>query len=202
MPILYGPLDWRPRINGDRIYLSNLTGITVNKRHAKPTSAQLLARIYRRQISLDAAITQLAIKERDRSFLYNARMDSLVSGQKMLSERMESFRVLVDHCHRLLKEKETMQKELEKSKSPLSGYQSQLKQANTFMAQAIPTPDTETIEYPCGCSATGIAPLPPACGVHNQIVKRSDFQGVRPAACSFESSHRTGIRCAVCGVTP
>lgn len=104
----------------------------MNKRHAKPTTAIMINRLYRRQIKLETLVTQLSIQWRDaqqrrgptpgeeftiflRSITGEQReirgeLGVILSGQKMLSERMESFRVLADHCARLLREKETLQK--------------------------------------------------------------------------------------------
>jgi len=87
----------------------------MNKRHAKPTTMQLVARIYRKQIAMEIRLTKmyeyfglmdyhLGINERTLRDNFKA----LRSGQAMLSQRMESFRILADHCTRLLKEKETL----------------------------------------------------------------------------------------------
>ena len=77
----------------------------MNKRHAKPTAQQLANRTYRRLIALEKSIaTQLALVRLD--------IGSLHSGQHMLSERLESFRVLADHCARLLREKEALMKQV------------------------------------------------------------------------------------------
>src|SRR6267142_2629384 len=97
----------------------------MNKRHAKPTSTQLLARIYRRQ---------LAIESETRSAL------------AMLSTRMESFRVIVDHCARLLKEKETLMSMIDRQR-----------------------------------------------GLNEPVLENP-----MPVTCAFASTHRPGVRCAVC----
>jgi hypothetical protein len=63
----------------------------VNKRHAKPTSHQLLARIYRRQIAADA------------------RLDAIESMVTLDSHsRTLLMKTIADHCWRLLREKETL----------------------------------------------------------------------------------------------
>jgi hypothetical protein len=80
----------------------------MNKRHAKPTTAQLISRIYRKQIAIenqlvDIGIIALAAKDEIEDTRAEVR-----GALAMLSTRMESFRVLADHCARLLREKETL----------------------------------------------------------------------------------------------
>ncbi len=151
-----------------------------SKRHAKPTSAQLVARMYRRQIALETEIMQLSIRERDRDLVSINRLDSLASGQRMLSERMESFRVLADHCARLLREKETLMKR--QKDATWNGI----------------TPETaECIRS----LRTG--------SIHTeaeQLFKRFEsrankypYSSVDPSKCSFASSHVIGIVCGICG---
>jgi hypothetical protein len=114
----------------------------MNKRHAKPTAQQLANRTYRKYIDMQHDIK------------------TLMSGQRMLSERMESFRILADHCARLLKEKETLMTQ----------------RANDSMT----FPQRATLP-------------------HELLVEGGPY----PApTCSVISLHRTGVRCAVCGVTP
>jgi hypothetical protein len=79
-------------------------------RHAKPTAAALVSRIYRHQ---------LAVK---------SDLESLRSGQAMLSQRLESFRILADHCARLLREKETLMTLLGRQR-----IERQVASANTYM---------------------------------------------------------------------
>jgi hypothetical protein len=113
----------------------------MNKRHAKPTAQQLANRTYRKYIDMQHDIK------------------TLMSGQRMLSERMESFRILADHCARLLKEKETLM---------------------TQRANDLTFPQRATLP-------------------HELLVEGGPY----PApTCSVISLHRTGVRCAVCGVTP
>lgn len=117
-----------------------------DKRHAKPSSAQLIHRVYRQQIAL------------------RAQIDTIKSGQAMLSERMESFRVLADHCARLLREKETLMKmgSLHTDYERLvERFSEQVKQANNFMArgpngQLCPFESTHRPTIPCG--VCGITP--------------------------------------------
>jgi len=98
----------------------------MNKRHAKPTSAQIMHRIYRQQIAL------------------RAEFASLQSGQRMLSDRMEAFRVLADHCARLLREKDTLAKIVARYQGPPSA----LRQANDFMSHL--TRRVNDRATPCG----------------------------------------------------
>jgi len=82
----------------------------MNKRHAKPTTAQLVARIYRQQLAMasnQADIGDIAINVNEELAEIRAEMRSALA---MLSQRVESFRVLADHCARLLREKETLMK--------------------------------------------------------------------------------------------
>jgi hypothetical protein len=80
-----------------------------SKRHAKPTTSTYLSRIYRRQIALKDNINMMDVRCR-------LEFESMGSGQAMLSERMESMhdtiKILVDHCARLLREKETLMNKL------------------------------------------------------------------------------------------
>ncbi len=71
-------------------------------RHRPPTSRQYLARIYRRQIETGAVIRELKAE---------------------IERRGEITTVVVEHCRRLLLEKETLLKIIE---------------ANQFMAQELP----------------------------------------------------------------
>ena len=87
-------------------------------------------------------------------------------------------RTLVDHCQRLLKEKETLQRQVEAMKNaPLFPYDS---------AAAISQP------WPNA---------PRSVSVPMTFIKPPDFQAARHGACAFASSHRAGIRCGVCGET-
>ncbi len=130
----------------------------MNKRHAKPTSAQLLNRVYRQQIAL------------------RAQIESIASGQAMLSERMESFRVLADHCARLLREKETLMK-MQKS-AAWNGI----------------TPETAECIRSLGTGS-----------LHNDyeiLIQQYPNHENQLACCSFAGTHRPGIKCGICGVTP
>lgn len=74
------------------------------KRHAKPTAAALANRMYRQQLAHHKDV--------------ETHIDETRSALAMLSQRMESFRVLADHCARLLREKETLQKQIELKANP------------------------------------------------------------------------------------
>ena len=81
----------------------------MNKRHAKPTSRQLLERIYRRQIAIDA------------------RLDVLESHLDVdLHRRTGMLRTITEHCIRLLGEKATLMELV---------HREQLSEANRFMAR-------------------------------------------------------------------
>jgi len=124
----------------------------MNKRHAKPTSAQLLARIYRRQ---------LAMESETRSAL------------AMLSTRMESFRVIVDHCARLLKEKETLMSMIDQQRG-------------------LNEPVWENPMPTGGGGAKLGTIMPSATGTNGAPSQLTNV------TCAFASTHRPGVRCAVC----
>jgi hypothetical protein len=71
----------------------------VSKRHAKPTTQQLAERIYRRQLKFERMLlNQMA----------HIRLD-IVSARR---EDREHTKTLIDHCARLLREKETLMNSL------------------------------------------------------------------------------------------
>lgn len=137
----------------------------MNKRHAKPTTAQLLNRVYRKQLEMERTLDELT----SRTGVLLTASSVAHSGQRMLSERMETIRdgtlttvkTLVDHCSRLLREKETLMK---------------MRQANDFMADA--PRDFETA---------------------NMTVKMRYGENPIIGPCMFSLLHRLGVRCAVCG---
>jgi hypothetical protein len=63
----------------------------VNKRHARPTSRQLLDRVYRRQIASDKRLDAI---------------ESLI--HQDANGRAVLLKTVTDHCWRLLREKETL----------------------------------------------------------------------------------------------
>jgi hypothetical protein len=83
----------------------------MTKRHAKPTSAQLVARIYRKVVAMDSLLT-------DTIDANGEALDAINSKLGVLMERVSSLNPIVDHCARLLKEKETLQKQIEKMREP------------------------------------------------------------------------------------
>jgi hypothetical protein len=83
----------------------------MTKRHAKPTSAQLVARIYRKLVAMDSLLT-------DTIHANGEALDAINSKLGLLMERVSSLNPIVDHCARLLKEKETLQKQIEKMREP------------------------------------------------------------------------------------
>jgi hypothetical protein len=70
-----------------------------NKRHAKPTTAQLVARMYRHQLKFHSEIR---------------------SAVAMVHTRIDGMSVLAAHCERLLREKETLQKQLAEEKASVT----------------------------------------------------------------------------------
>jgi hypothetical protein len=83
----------------------------MTKRHAKPTSAQLVARMYRKLVAMDSLLT-------DTIDANGEALDAINSKLGLLMERVSSLNPIVDHCARLLKEKETLQKQIEKMREP------------------------------------------------------------------------------------
>ena len=84
----------------------------MTKRHAKPTSMQLAERTYRKVLFIEKVLADAAVIHADNKTEIEAigmRMASIVSTQKRISE---TVRTLADHCARLLREKETLQRQL------------------------------------------------------------------------------------------
>jgi hypothetical protein len=152
----------------------------MTKRHAKPTSAQLVERTYRQMLQFKLTLlNQMALMRLD-----------------IATERhrdREHMKTLADHCARLLKEKETLQKQIEKMREPFKivpgepVYCAEITPVNVkimnssfegspgdgmpkvsstrqidIMPPAIPILNFEMRQYPCGCWAggNGIQPLP------------------------------------------
>lgn len=91
----------------------------MTKRHAKPTTAQLVARIYRKLIAIEANQADIGMIALDaKEAIGEMRIESRAT--------MGTVKILTDHCARLLREKETLMKRV------------QLKEANDFMAR-VPT---------------------------------------------------------------
>lgn len=82
----------------------------MNKRHAKPTVAQLMERIYRRQIASDKRLDAI-----------EALIDQDANGRTVL------LKTVTDHCWRLLREKETLMRLVDHDA---------LREANAYMARA------------------------------------------------------------------
>jgi hypothetical protein len=86
-----------------------------SKRHAPPSVLALVNRVYRKVIALEKIATDAAMIHVDNKIEIEAigmRMASIVSSQKRINE---TLRTLTDHCTRLLREKETLQKQIAKS---------------------------------------------------------------------------------------
>ena len=79
-----------------------------NKRHAKPTAAALSERTYRHV---------LAFKRTLLNQMAHIRLD-LAAARR---EDREHMKTLIDHCARLLREKETLQRRLAAFEAPLTG---------------------------------------------------------------------------------
>ncbi len=73
-----------------------------NKRHAKPTAMQIAERSYRKILALSALISEECRDTR-------LRLHQL---ELLMGRRLNNQAVLIDHCARLLREKETLQKRL------------------------------------------------------------------------------------------
>lgn len=151
----------------------------MNKRHAKPTTAQMLNRIYRKVIALEKQGLEIAADQymgRMKIFRdLESKLDALTSGQHMLSERLETIReggmatvkTLADHCSRLLREKEILMK------------LQALRDSEAYMSHPLkkwqaPPRDFDTATM--------------------KAVVRERF----PLDCSVKHLHRLGIPCALC----
>jgi hypothetical protein len=150
----------------------------------------------------------------------------ILNGQITLTQRIAALSPLVDHCARLLKEKETLQRQVERmqalapkqsiaaqDQSPFEPFEynsasslARMEMSHKvidIMQPPIPTLNFEMRQYPCGCSATGngIQPLPDYCGTHGALTD-SVVTRHRVGACTLAHLHRPGVRCGVCGETP
>jgi hypothetical protein len=90
----------------------------MTKRHAKPTAMQLAERTYRKVLAIEKRLTnaEAAIDEPSLDSLqrigWGARKD--VNDLRLhIDGHFEALRPILDHCARLLKEKETLQREVE-----------------------------------------------------------------------------------------
>ncbi len=153
-----------------------------DKRHAKPTSAQLIDRIYRKQIAFEAAMFAEHDIQTAQYRHVKDMLETLMSGQRMLSERMESFRVLADHCARLLREKETLMK----------------------MRPSLHT-DYERLIKRLPEQSHSLRPMTEP-NVKNPLTQANDFMSHANNDamnnCSFAGTHQRGIICGVCGARP
>jgi hypothetical protein len=212
----------------------------MTKRHAKPTSAkkrkppttaQMVGRIPKWLTGFEERLTnQMKAMQRDNEknarllevILYDskeAREDNLPTLPR-LHRAIENgdahlrvtARTLTDHCARLLKEKETLQRQVERmqalapeqsiaaqDQSPFDPFEynsvsslARMEMSHKvidIMQPPIPTLIFETRWYPCGCSATGngIQPLPDYCATHG---KDGHFQAPfdLPTVCEMNSS--------------
>jgi len=77
----------------------------MTKRHAKPTAAALSERTYRHV---------LAFKRTLLNQMAHIRLDIAAARR----EDREHMKTLIDHCARLLREKETLQRQLEEARTP------------------------------------------------------------------------------------
>jgi hypothetical protein len=135
-----------------------ITHTPKTKRHAKPSSAQLIARIYRKQLAMEANqsdIGDVVIEVKD-------GIDEMRSAVAMLSQRMESYRettkTLTDHCARLLKEKETLQRQVERLRAPTRMLSHTRVMPPTIQCAFV---STHVDGVPCGvCGYGGGAPSP------------------------------------------
>jgi hypothetical protein len=109
---------------------------TQSKRHAKPTAAALAARTYRKVLAMEKRLeNQMALIRLD--------MQSLSLDMHSLAKfTAKTMRPILDHCVRLLREKETLQRQL----SIMTAEQ------YTVTEEHVPT--VEDIVYapgPCNC---------------------------------------------------
>jgi len=131
----------------------------MNKRHAKPTSAQLLARIYRRQLAMESetrsALAMLSTRMESmydelhrNDCLTHRRIEALTDLVQILTDsHTGTYATVVDHCARLLREKKTLMSMIDRQR--------------------------------------GL----------NEPVWENPFPS---PSCAFASTHRPGVRCAVC----
>lgn len=170
----------------------------MTKRHTKPTSAQLVQRIYRHQLAMESEMrSALAmLSERVESInecaqllhiiLYDSKearednLSTLPSLRRAIDRESQgaahlrvTARTLADHCARLLREKETLmaiaRPELERRQ----------REANDYMAMPVPG----------GVLMTAT----------ERELRHAANSHIRTGGCMFAASHRIGVPCAVCG---
>jgi hypothetical protein len=150
--------------------------VQLTKRHTKPTSAQLAARMYRQL---------LAIKKEFGDQVALTRLN-FNSNLLEMQCRLADLKPIVDHCERLMREKETLQRQVE-----------ELKTHPLYVWPGAPAPPAPPLGYEW--IQHGIPTIysePP-----QATAALGDFQAARHGECAFASTHRAGVRCGVCGET-
>jgi hypothetical protein len=203
----------------------------MTKRHAKPTSAQLIARMYRKVLEFKLSLlNQMALMRLD------------IARERALDR--EQLKTITDHCARLLKEKETLQRQVERmqalapkqsiaaqDQSPFEPFEynslssfAKMEMSHKvidYYAAANSHPKLRNAPVPRGCSAggNGIQPLPDymhskdchfqapfeiptVYGAHEKLAADVLNFGFNGTTCTLAHLHRPGIRCEVCGETP
>jgi hypothetical protein len=168
---------------------------TIKRKRIKP--AAVSDRTQRRRH--EALVAHLALIRMDTS--------ALLSGYNMLSQRMESLRTVVDHCTRLLKEKETLQRQVEMLRgAPDNGptHISDLPSSVTMDGVEIEAVNQQRIPTLDDIQRRSTAIQQQA---NNQALKDANgfvsipalMRAVSPVDCAVSHLHRLGVRCAVCG---
>jgi hypothetical protein len=158
----------------------------MTKRHAKPTSAQLAARMYRRLIMTESRLAETKQEVRSLNANLTAWSTRIIS---QIGKHAESMRLVADHCARLLKEKETLQKQIERMREPFK----------IVPGEPLYNVQANAHAYPPTYTSVPISVVDRP--THRGADAAPDFQASRHGACAFASSHRAGIRCEVCGET-
>ena len=182
---------------------------TSARKRKPPTTAQMVGRIPKWLAGFEErVVNQLALlraqSERNAALMHTILFDSEAAREDNLqtlpalrraidregtgqAHLRVTARTLVDHCQRLLKEKETLQRQIERMREPfkivpgepLYNVEMQPSASQVQISiNDIPTLQTSELRGHAGTL---------------------DFQAARHGACAFASSHRAGIRCGVCG---
>jgi len=195
------------------------TVTTKKKKIPKKPSPVTLDRIYRRVAAIEKSLGGGAsvVGRPSLSFLrdigWGARKDitelrcELRETLEAICKRIDSFAVLANHCERLLREKETLQKrvtalEAEPQKYVMRGRKGQLVPAEEAMDEVKATQHVNTNKYIA-------APLrSPTLHPEVDAVQNEDgsitmqWTPKFPLVCGMQQVHVKGIKCLVCGETP
>ena len=158
-------------------------------RKPKRTDKVTLERVYRRLLALDHdMVNQLALIRLDQQ-----------SNRRDLEAKISSLAPIVSHCERLMREKVTLQRQLaeacaigEADHSYNSVRQTRTEDWSKMVTREVNGPHAA---HNCPCADS-------KCPGKQSYVDWKEKKAaaiLNAAFCAFESTHRPGIRCNVCG---